>query len=172
MAYELGTIPVRWTEQELEKLEYFYEPFNDPTTIDHWTNLWGYPFRTGLQADFRSPQPIWVEQTIQDLAASGFKLYRTGSSFYKMRPGDILPRHADTYARYCQHHGVQSHQVWRAIVFLQDWQPGFLFEIDDQAIAGYKNGTYVIWHDDAPHLAGNIGNVPRYTLQITGVRVS
>lgn len=171
MAYELGQVPVRWTEQELENLSYFYEDFNDPGTTNHWTKLWGYQFRTGLQADFRSPQPIWVEKTVQDLADRGLKLYRTGASFYKMRPGDILPRHQDTYARYCRHHGVQSNQVWRAIIFLQDWQPGFLFEVDDQAVTGYKNGTYVIWHDDAPHLAGNIGSVPRYTLQITGVRI-
>lgn len=169
MSFYTGTVTVRWTLQEIERLEYFYEPFNDQPTLDHWTDLWGYPFRTGLQADFRSPQPAWVPDLIQDLGHQGFSLDKTGCSFYKMRPGDLLPRHQDTYTRYCQHHGMAVEKIWRAIIFLQDWQPGFLFEIDDQPIASYANGTYVAWHNDAPHMAGNLGRVPRYTLQITGV---
>lgn len=170
MAFEMGQVPVRWAEQEIEKLDYFYEPFNDQATIDYWNELWGYQFRTGLQADFRSAQPAWVVDLVQDFAAQGLVLDNVGSSFYMMRPGDLLPRHHDTYARYCKHYQVSPEQVYRAIVFLQDWQPGFLFEIDDRAITGYKNGTYVIWHNDAPHMAGNVGQIPRFTLQITGTK--
>lgn len=171
MSFHQGQIPIRWQPQELEALEYFYEPFNDANTIDYWNQLWGYPFRGGLQADFRTMQPLWTQQVIQDLANQGWKLDHVGTSFYVMRPGDILPRHQDTYARYCAYHGVTVDQIWRAIIFLQEWQSGHLCEIDDRAVTGYANGHYVIWNNDTPHLAGNIGNRPRYTLQITGVRI-
>ena len=168
MSYHTGILPVRWTLQEIENLEYFYEEFNDPEISQYWQEVWGYRFRTGLQADFRTAQPAWIQHTVQDLRDQGFNLQNIGTSFYVMRPGDILPRHQDTYARYCRHHGVRTDQIWRAIVFLQDWQPGFLFEINDQSISGYDNGNYVIWYNDAPHMAGNVGSQPRYTLQITG----
>lgn len=171
MRFYQGQLPVRWRLEDLEKLQYFYEPFNDPVTTDSWTQIWGYKFRTGLQADFRSPQPAWTQQVVQDLSRQGWPLANVGTSFYVMRPGDILPRHRDTYARYCSYHNVKADDIWRAIVFLQDWQSGFLSEIDDQAITGYVNGHYVIWHNDAPHMAGNVGSEPRYTLQITGTRI-
>lgn len=169
MAFHMGQLPVRWTAEEIAGMDYFYEKFNDQVTLEYWTDVWGYQFRTGLQADFRSAQPLWVKDTVQDLSHEGTSLAHVGTSFYVMRPGDLLPRHKDTYYRYCRHHAVPRDRIWRAIIFLQDWQPGFLFEIDDQPIAGYQNGTYVIWHNDAPHMAGNVGQVPRYTLQITGV---
>lgn len=168
MAFYQGQLPVRWQMNELKNMEYFYEPFNDTKTSEYWTKLWGYQFRGGLQADFRREQPIWTQQVVQDLEDQGWAFDHVGTSFYVMRPGDILPRHQDTYARYCAHHGITSDRVWRAIVFLQDWQPGFLFEVDDRAVTGYLNGHFVIWHDHAPHLAGNVGSQPRYTLQITG----
>lgn len=170
MSHVIGQIPVRWTLQEIENLQYFYEEFNDSVTSDYWHGVWGYRFRGGLQADFRSPQPAWIPHVISDLADQGWVLDNVGTSFYVMRPGDILPRHHDTYARYCSHHQISPDKIWRAIVYLQDWQPGFLSEVDDRAITGYVNGTYVIWHNDAPHMAGNVGRVPRYTLQITGAR--
>ena len=170
MAFHQGQLPVRWQIKELAALDYFYEPFNDPVTTDQWNQTWGYTFRTGLQADFRTPQPPWTQQVVQDLSDQGWSLSCVGTSFYVMRPGDILPRHQDTYARYCAHHGVAPKHIWRAIVFLQAWQPGHLCEVDDRAVSGYANGHYVIWLNDTPHLAGNVGSVPRYTLQITGVR--
>ena len=170
MRFSQGQLPVRWSLQDIEALDFFYEPFNDIDAIDHWTQLWGYTFRTGLQADFRTPQPSWTQQVIKDLADQGWSLQKVGTSFYVMRPGDVLPRHQDTYSRYCAFHGVDADQIWRAIVFLQPWHSGHLCEVDDRAVTGYEDGHYVIWHNDAPHLAGNVGAVPRYTLQITGIR--
>lgn len=172
MPHHLGQVPVRWQLADIQGLDYFYEPFNDQAILDHWQAMWGWQFRTGLQADYRSVQPDWCEQTVKDLADQGWDMAHVGSSFYVMRPGDLLPRHQDTYTRYCRHHGCSPNQVWRAIVFLQAWQPGHLFEIDDRAVTGYAAGTYVIWHYDAPHMAGNVGCVPRYTLQITGTKKS
>jgi hypothetical protein len=58
--------------------------------------------------------------------------------------------------------------VYRVIVFLQDWQSGFLFEIAGDPVVQYQAGTFVLWKGDTPHMAGNLGTTPRYTLQITG----
>lgn len=170
MTYLSGRIQAFWNERELEDVTYFNEPFNDPVTIENWEKLYGKIYGTGLQADYRSKQPTWTSRIIDELAQQGIVLDKIGTSYYKMMPGDILPYHRDIYTAYCRYHGVKTDQIWRTIVFMNDWQPGFLFEIEDEPIVKYRAGTWITWHADAPHMAGNLGTVPRYTLQITGMR--
>lgn len=169
MTYQLGQIPVSWTIDEIDQLDWIKEDFNDPVMTRAWMDLYGPIFRTGFQADYRSKQLACNQQILRDLATQGIDLDRTGLSYYKMMPGDILPYHGDTYARYREYHKVDIDDIWRVIVFLQDWQPGFLFEMQGRPIVQYRAGDFVAWQGGAEHLAGNLGRVPRYTLQITGV---
>jgi hypothetical protein len=169
MTYCQGRIPVSWTLEEIDGLDWTREPFNDPAMAGAWMDIYGPIFRTGFQADHRSRQLDCNPQILRDLQAQGIDLDRTGFSYYKMMPGDILPYHSDTYARYISHHKVDIADIWRVIVFPQDWQPGFLFEIEGRPITQYRAGDFVAWQAGAEHMAGNLGRVPRYTLQITGV---
>lgn len=168
MSHVIGKIPVSWTLEEIESLDYFYEPFNDPMTMEHWKQAYQRDFNTGLQCDYRRPQPPSTQTVLSDLQQQGYDLNNIGTSYYKMLPGDILPYHRDTYASYCKYHSVSMYSITRIIVFLQDWQPGFLFEIEGVPMTKYPAGTFVAWKSDAPHMAGNLGHCPRYTLQITG----
>lgn len=168
MTWTQGAIPVCWTQQDLDVLDWIKEPFNDPAMIQDWMALYGPIFRTGFQADYRTQLPACNDKIIKDLAAAGFQLDNIGFSYYKMMPGDILPYHGDTYGRYRAHHGIGINDIWRIIVFLQDWQPGFLFEIEGRPVVQYRSGDFVAWRGGAEHMAGNLGRVPRYTLQITG----
>ena len=34
-----------------------------------------------------------------------------------------------------------------------------------------KKGDYVMWKNDVPHMAANLGRENRYTMQITGIYV-
>lgn len=169
MTWFQGRIPVSWTPQEIDTLDWLREDFNDPDMTKSWLDLYGPIFRTGYQADFRSRQLACNDQIIQDLRLAGIGLIKTGLSYYKMMPGDILPYHGDTYARYRAYHDVAIEDIWRVIVFLQDWQPGFLFEMEGRPVTQYRAGDFVAWQGAAEHMAGNLGRVPRYTLQITGV---
>lgn len=169
MTWFQGRIPVRWTLEEVDGLDWVREDFNDPVMNRTWLELYGPIARTGYQADHRSRQLACNGHIIRDLVAAGIALTRTGLSYYKMMPGDILPYHSDTYARYRAYHGVEIDDIWRVIVFLQDWQPGFLFEMEGRPITQYRAGDFVAWQGSAEHMAGNLGRVPRYTLQITGV---
>lgn len=168
--YIKGSIEKTWSLDEIENLPYFYEPFNDPHTVEQWQQQYGMTFNIGVQADWRVSQPGFVNNVIEQLVKQNIKLSNIGTSFYRMDPGNLLPRHQDRYVSYCKYHNVDADQVWRVIVFLQDWNPGFLFEIDSTSVANYPAGTYVCWHYDTPHMAGNLGSIPRYTLQITGTR--
>jgi hypothetical protein len=93
-----------------------------------------------------------------------------GTSYYRMDTGTILPVHQDTYKRYVDLHNLQGQEqtIWRAIVFLEDWQSGHYLEVDGIPFTGWAKGFTPYWNFDTPHLAANIGLTPRYTLQITG----
>jgi len=168
--FTIGQIPVCWNMQEIESLEYFYSSFNDPATVDHWDQLYQCSFRGGQQADFRSEQPAFTQEILNHIASNNIMLTNIGTNYFRMMPGEILPYHQDMYVRYCEHHKVKLEQVSRIIVFLQEWNSGFLFEIDQEPVVKYPAGTYVCWSSTTPHMAGNLGSVARYTLQITGTR--
>jgi hypothetical protein len=87
-----------------------------------------------------------------------------------MDTGTVLPNHQDLYKKYVQIFDLegQEQKIYRAIVFLEDWQSGHYAEYDGIPYVGWRSGDCVIWHYDLPHMAANIGLLPRYTLQITG----
>ena len=161
-----GHIDPWWTKHR--DLEYSNEPFNDAASLELWRSL-GYTQSrfTGDMYDMRRPEPDWI-----DAFRGHFPWQHFSWSVYRMRPGCVLPNHSDTYARFVRIYDVEDPtKIHRAVIFLEDWQSGHYFEIDNTAITGWKAGDTLTWRYDVPHIAANIGMCDRYTLQITGVPV-
>jgi hypothetical protein len=162
--YQLHTF---WNK-EYQDLEYVNEPFNDTRQTQVWKDQ-GYANQfTGDMCDMRQQQPSWNLAFIAMYEQLGWKDVST--SYYRMGTGTILPTHGDLYLRYIdvfQLHG-QEHTIRRAVVFLEDWQPGHYAEYMDQPFTAWNAGAIVEWPYDTPHMAANMGLTPRYTLQITG----
>ena len=149
-------------------LDYVYESFNDPDQVRIWQGQ-GYADNfTGDMCDMRHAQPTWNQRFIDIFAGQGWQ--DIGTSYYRMNTGTVLPTHQDLYVKYIDLHGLQGqeHRIRRAIVFLEDWQPGHYAEYEDRAFVDWRAGAVVEWSYDAPHMAANLGPTPRYTLQITG----
>lgn len=149
-----------------QNLPYINEPFNDPASIERWKTL-GYTQTkfTGDMYDMRQPQPDWIEPFKTHLPWDYFSW-----SIYRMEPGTVLPEHRDTYAKFSKINSIQDTDlIWRAIVFLEDWQSGHYFELDTYPIINWRCGDIVAWKSHTPHLAANVGTTMRYTLQITGI---
>lgn len=158
----------RFWDDEYKSLEYINEPFNDDPNIQRWLSL-GYPNKfTGDMCDMRSPQPSWNTKFIGIFSDMGWK--DIGTSYYRMMPGTILPTHSDLYSKYIQLFDLQGkeHTIRRAVIFLEDWASGHYFESMGQPLAPWAAGTTIEWAYDLPHMAANLGETPRYTLQITG----
>lgn len=154
--------------QEYKDLEYINEPFNDEALTKQWHDL-GYTSRfTGDMCDMRSSQPSWNQRFLEIFSGQGWK--DIGTSYYRMPTGTVLPTHGDLYIKYIELFKLQGqeHKIRRAVVFLEDWQPGHYAEYMDQAYINWRAGSVVEWTYDTPHLAANLGLTPRYTLQITG----
>ena len=89
-----------------------------------------------------------------------------------MTPGTKLPEHGDTFIRYKEIMNLKpTDDVGRAVVFLEDWKSGHYFEINETPVVNWKSGDYILWKNDTPHMAANIGKEYRYTMQITGTYV-
>ena len=167
--------PERWSHGHIEPwwrthrdLEYINEPFNDTASLELWHSL-GYTQTrfTGDMYDMRHPEPNWMAGFHRHFPWKYFSW-----SVYRMRPGSVLPKHSDTYARFVKIYNVENPTaIHRAIVFLEDWQSGHYFEIDGSPIIEWQSGDTITWQYDVPHIAANIGMTDRYTLQITGVPV-
>lgn len=160
-------IKVFW-DDEYQSLDYTNEPFNDPEQVQQWTRA-GYANQfTGDMCDMRRPQPSWNRQFVEFFANRGWK--DIGTSYYRMNTGTVLPTHRDLYKRYVELFKLQGreHSIHRAIIFLQDWQPGHYAEYQDQPFVNWTAGSVVEWQYDTPHMAANLGPTPRYTLQVTG----
>ena len=160
-------IPVFWDDQ-FKSLAYTQEPFNDPAKSQEWETLGFKNVSTGHMCDMRGSQPKWNQQFINIFNQLGW--LDVGTSYYRMDAGTILPTHQDLYRRYVDVFNLQGkeHSIRRAIVFLEDWQPGHYAEYNGQPFVNWTAGWAVEWQYDAPHMAANVGTAPRYTLQITG----
>jgi len=156
-------------DEEFKQLDYIHEEFNDPFALTDWIRQ-GYRAGTfgGFMCDMRNPQPTWNQRFFDIFTGQGWK--DVGTSYFRMDTGSILPTHSDSYKKYVEIFNLQGreHTIHRAIVFLEDWQPGHYLEVMGQPYVNWKAGLTVEWNYNTPHLAANIGLTPRYTLQITG----
>ena len=156
-----------WND-EYKQLSYINESFNDTELTSIWLKQ-GYPDQfTGNMCDMRSPQPKWNQRFIDIFQGQGWQ--DIGTSYYRMNTGTVLPTHGDLYLKYIELFNLQGreHTIRRAVVFLEDWQPGHYAEYQDVAFVNWRAGATIEWTYDTPHMAANLGLTPRYTLQITG----
>ena len=155
-------------DDEYKRLTYINEPFNDDPNVARWLAL-GYPGKfTGDMCDMRSPQPSWNDRFLSFFRDMGWQ--DIGTSYYRMGPGTILPNHSDLYLKYVDLFDLQGREqnIRRAVIFLEDWASGHYFEYSGNPLLQWSAGQVVEWDYDEPHMAANIGETPRYTLQITG----
>lgn len=165
--YKQGLIEPFWGTHH-RYLDYQREPFNCYEDIQLWRSQ-GYSQNhfTGLLYDMKSVMPTWTEKFL-----TLFEGQNQGLSFYKMETCNVLPTHKDTYSLYKKIFNItDNNSIWRAIIFLEDWKPGHVFEIEGDPITKWKAGEYVLWQYDAAHMAANLGLEPRYTAQITFTHV-
>jgi hypothetical protein len=155
-------------DNEYKNLNYVNEEFNDTALSNQWLTQ-GYANKfTGDMCDMRDPQPTWNQRFLDIFAGLGWK--DIGTSYYRMNTGTVLPTHSDLYLKYINLFNLEGckQNIRRAIVFLEDWQPGHYAEYMDQAYVNWRAGSVIEWTYDTPHMAANLGLTPRYTLQITG----
>jgi hypothetical protein len=154
-----------WSSEDYEVLDYRNHPFNDQLTQKYWKDIGFTQTKfTGDLYGMPNKTPDWVEQFKQVFPWNNWSW-----QLYRMEPGTVLPAHSDTYNKFRKLNKIENpNSIWRAVVFLENWQSGHYFEIDSRNLGYWKKGDYVVWQNSVIHLAANVGETMRYTLQITG----
>ena len=158
----------RFWDDEFKHIDYIQEPFNDPASVNLWISQGYHSKICGDLADMRHRLPSWSGKFIEMYEARGWK--DVGIAFYRMTTGTVMPVHSDLYRRYIELFNLQGqeHTIRRALMLLEDWQPGHYLEVQGKPYVNWSAGDTIEWSYDTPHSAANIGLADRYTLQITG----
>jgi hypothetical protein len=166
MKYKSGHIEP-WWDNSFRELEYVYSPIKNSYDEERWIKE-GYKNVTLNGALYSMPRPM------PDYAIPFFTLFdwkNVGIGFFRMNTLEMFPVHQDHYISYQTKFDITNpSEIWRCIVFLEDWKSGHYFEIDGVSKLNWHKGDYVVWNYDVSHFAANIGLEPRYTMQITGTQ--
>ena len=161
----LGKINQTWSAKDFKKLKYHLGNAGKPfakigaskDTIKHYKNNAGAYLCNDLPKKFTK-------------IAESFGLDKTVIAMQKMKVGQILPWHTDTCSTYIKNNKIKNKKkIIRIIVFLEDSKPGHQLWIKDRLCSG-DAGSYFGWKFGTKHMAANLGEQDRYTLQITGVK--
>lgn len=161
-----GHVEPWWDAGDIRILDYVNEPFNDSQTTIKWQKI-GFQNKifTGEMYNMTNDEPWWIHPFRDHFICDHF-----GWTVYKMQPGRVLPRHGDLFKTYIDKFKIKNkNNIFRAVVFLEDWKSGHYLEVNDEPMVKWKAGDYALWRFNTPHLAVNCGFEDRYTLQITGV---
>ena len=153
-----------WND-DYKKLPFMRVPYGDKTQLAKWEKA-GFTHRnfTGMMCSAQQLIPKWA----RDIGAT-LGWLDCGYTFYKMETGDILPPHKDHFSKYKELFNITSSEdVMRCVVYLEDKCTGHMSEFAGESINDWWKGGAVAWRGTVEHSALNIGNEPRYTLQITG----
>lgn len=90
-------------------------------------------------------------------------------SVIKQMPGQTIPEHFDTFFKFSEKYNCDKKDVCRLNFFLEDWQSGHYFEIMNEPFVKWRKLNFKVIRYGNPHLSGNMGMTPKYTMQITGL---
>ena len=90
-------------------------------------------------------------------------------SVIKQMPGQTIPEHFDTFYKFSKNNNCKKEDVCRLNFFLEEWKTGHYFEILGEPFVKWNKMNFKIIRYNEPHLSGNMGMEPKYTMQITGL---
>jgi len=160
-----GKIDVTWGRDDLTNLAFVEDLHKDKTLNDTYVSA-------GHSIDMMSIGLLQEHMIIPDWALEvkdQFNLCKTTATIHRIKPGHYLPIHRDLYKIYKNINSITDEDIYRIIVFLEDWQSGHMLDIDGRIFNSWQAGDYVGWMNDTPHAAYNLGITDRFTLQITGI---
>ena len=142
--------------------------FPDDKTVNRWKSLGHlYVNYTGLHREGYLGVPQWCHDIVNEIEKQNH-VKNSSLSMYCMTPGNIMPEHQDTYPKYRKINNVEDpNNACRFLIFLNDWKSGHYFELNKNPIVNWERGDCYMWRGDTPHMAANLGDENRYTMQIT-----
>ena len=122
-----GKIDVFWKKDDLLKIKFISDVHKDKNLNNVYINA-GHSIQNmdihlcQQHKDF----PEWA-LTVRNQ----FNFNNITVALHKISPGNYLPIHTDLYGNYKKIYNIKNEDICRVIVFLEDWQPGHMLDIDN-----------------------------------------
>jgi len=113
----------------------------------------------------------YVEPTIPNWAtdiSKIFGLWNQVVKFIRVSQYDIIPPYHIDITTYCSEHQADPDDVMNGILFLEDWEPGHMLEIDGVPHTNWKAGNWFKFRSDRQVSYANVGKRKIYMLQLIG----
>lgn len=160
-------VPVLWGTKHRE-LTYIKDYFKDPDQESSWINSGHQPEALCIELHVIKNAYPWMKY-VQDYFP---ELKNLNFCISRFAPGTYFPMHVDRYGYYSKANNIQdlSHIV-RYVLFLENSAEGHMLQVGNTVYHTWQAGLCVGWNHSTPHMAANLGEQDRYTLQITGTKV-
>jgi quercetin dioxygenase-like cupin family protein len=109
--------------------------------------------------------PNWVWQMASRLLESLNESPNYVVSIVRIDPGNTIPNHVDAHFKVQEKHG--KGKTARYLIMLEDWKSGHYYEIHNQPYIKWRKGDWTKFEQGDWHLAGNMGDEPFYSMQVT-----
>ena len=136
--------------RQYDKLHHYYTPGN--------SSIWQM---------FEDDCPEWVHN-LADTIPQDFDHFVV--SVIKIDPGQTIPHHIDKHFKLKEKYG--DGDSYRYLFFLENWKRGHYYEIHDQPFTKWHKGEWVKFGNDDWHIAGNMGDEPFYSAQVTVIKTN
>ena len=155
-----GHIDVDVSLDDLNSLEFkdYTQCYQQTSNIEKYYN----EHNSSVWQMFDDDCPKWVHE-LANLIPQDFNKYVV--SVIMLNPGQTVPYHIDKHYKLKQRFG--EGESFRYLIFLEDWKRGHYYEIHDQPFTKWRKGDWVKFGSDDWHLAGNMGELPFYSAQVT-----
>lgn len=157
----------QWEMAEYRALEYVLARHKDAELNDLYAAA-GHDRDAMTIYNYFEPRPMPASMRYILTHFQDFEHVTTAINLF--RPGQYLPMHHDLYNRYSQLHHVQGRTIWRAVIMLEDCEPGQILQIGYTAHARWQAGDVFWWQDHDAHAFYNFSRRDRYAVQITATR--
>ena len=109
--------------------------------------------------------PQWAWDIARNLLSSLSETLSFVVSIVRLEPGNTVPNHVDAHYKVQEQYG--KGKTSRYLIMLEDWKMGHYYEVHSQPFVKWRSGDWVRFDKDDWHLAGNMGDEPFYSMQVT-----
>jgi hypothetical protein len=161
--HQKGTIPVFWNEEHYVNSGWYR----------HLDKTHGFSTEDQNYKIYGDNLGVYIPKTMNTIFEHSFNFFDLDELVFSLsmyKPGMILPWHQDNFPTYSKNKKLQNlDRIVRVIVFLHNSKPGHQLWIENQFCYG-PAGSWFSWEGRTKHMAANLGETNRYTLQITGIK--
>lgn len=163
----ISHIKPNWNIEDFYNLDYELSTHKDEELVSQYLSSGHNKEKlTIYKYQLPNPMPRCVHEYIMPQFTF---LDKVAAAVNYFKPGQYLPLHTDLYGKYVEINDVDSKNVIRCMVMLEDNSPGQILQVKDIAHCKWKSGDCFYWNYDEIHAFYNFSMKDRYAIQVTGV---